>query len=224
VATHAEGFGTPIGRLAGATKPLEAYDDAELAAAGLVVGQRATLRFASGVVVDGRVTALVRHAGQLVRVSFAECRVTLGERLLFDPAWGAFDMAVGETVTSVYAGAADKARFYGHHYQPSATELPHHAPDAAELRLNALYGELRALREASAAPADLGDRVAAVVAALDAEFPTDWLARLEAYELLTTRGAAPALADALRAALDALRADPAMRTLIDNGLALLVVN
>jgi phenylalanine-4-hydroxylase len=224
IATHAEGFGTPIGLLAGAPGPLETYSDAELAAAGLVVGRRATLRFASGVLVEGVVTALVRHSGKLVVVSFTECRVTLGDRVLFDPAWGAFDMAVGATVTSVYAGAADKARFYGHHYQPSATGLPQHAPDVAEQRLQSLYGELRVLREAPQAPADLADRVEAVVRVLDADYPTDWLARLEAYELLTTRQRAPELAASLRATLDALKADPALRELIDNGLALLGVD
>jgi phenylalanine-4-hydroxylase len=142
--------------------------------------------------------------------------------VLFEPAWGTYDMAVGAHVHSVFAGAADKAQFYGHIYAPSDMDLPVHALDEREQRLNALYAEIRALREGATTPEELERRVDRIAAALDAEFPEDWLARLELVELLKTRQAAPALRVRLREQLEALKTDEAHRILIDNGLALLV--
>ena len=50
----------------------------------------------------------MRHDGKLVLITFSNCTVKNGERVLFDPAWGEYDMAVGERITSVFNGAADK--------------------------------------------------------------------------------------------------------------------
>ncbi len=90
---HADGFGAPIGNWKKTT---------------LREGENATLEFESGVAIDGRVERLVRHDGKLLLVTFSNCTVKRGDRVLFDPAWGDYDMAVGERITSVFNGAADK--------------------------------------------------------------------------------------------------------------------
>ncbi|MFN3428740.1 MAG: aromatic amino acid hydroxylase, partial [Candidatus Sericytochromatia bacterium] len=113
VATHLHGFGTPVGRVRGASAPLETLDDGALAGLGLVAGQATTLQFESGVTVTGTVTAVRRDDGRVTLISFTGCTVRLGERVLFEPGWGAFDMGVGESIGSVFAGAADKDRMKG---------------------------------------------------------------------------------------------------------------
>lgn len=220
-ATHAEGFGSPIGRLADADQPLEAMDDATLTTRGIVAGRRASLNFASGVVVTGTVTRVWREKGQVALISFADCTVALGDRRLFEPTWGAYDMAVGERVNSVFAGAADKARFDAHIYRPSDMDLPQHPIGEAEQRLQALYAQVRRLREAPPAPETLEGELSAVVRALDAGYPKDWLLRLEVLELLQANRLAAPLQARLHEALSALKTDAGLAELIENGLSLL---
>ena len=40
--------------------------------------------------------------------SFKDCTVTHKNQTLFKPEWGIYDMAVGEKITSVFSGVADK--------------------------------------------------------------------------------------------------------------------
>jgi len=44
----------------------------------------------------------------LLAITFSNCSAKYGERVLFNPDWGTYDMAVGERITSVFNGAADK--------------------------------------------------------------------------------------------------------------------
>ncbi|MDQ6623593.1 MAG: aromatic amino acid hydroxylase, partial [Verrucomicrobiota bacterium] len=78
---HVDGFGSPIG----AWKETTLHE-----------GEKATLEFNSGVVVSGVVQRLVRQNGQLILITFSNCSAKLGERVLFDPSWGEYDMAVGD--------------------------------------------------------------------------------------------------------------------------------
>ncbi len=105
---HAEGFGSPIGRWRNTTPLPETLTDDQLRSIGIDVGKKATITFDSGIVVSGRVENLLRRNGKLLLISFSNCRVKHGDRVLFDPAWGTFDMAVGERISSVFNGAADK--------------------------------------------------------------------------------------------------------------------
>lgn len=46
--------------------------------------------------------------------TFSDARVTLGDELLFDHSWGEFDWIVGQTITSVFGGPADRRHFQSH--------------------------------------------------------------------------------------------------------------
>ena len=89
---HPDGFGSPIGEWKTTTEIRE--------------GEKICLEFGSGVVVDGKVSGVVNDEGQPLIVTFTNCTVRLGDRILFDPSWGDYDMAVGERITSVFNGAA----------------------------------------------------------------------------------------------------------------------
>jgi phenylalanine-4-hydroxylase len=130
-------------------------------------------------------------------------------------------MAVGERVSSVFAGAADKARFEAHIYRPSDMDLPQHPIGEDEQRLQALYGQVRGLREAPPAPEALEGALTEVVSALESGFPQDWLLRLEVLELLQTQRLNAPLQARLRETLTALKTDAGMHELIENGLSLL---
>ena len=70
---HKDGFGSPIGRWK---------------ETALNEGSSARLEFESGIIVEGKVEKMERRDGQLLLVSFSDCTAKLGDRILFDPAWG----------------------------------------------------------------------------------------------------------------------------------------
>jgi phenylalanine-4-hydroxylase len=41
-------------------------------------------------------------------ITFSNCSAKYRDRVLFDPEWGIYDMAVGERINSVFNGATDK--------------------------------------------------------------------------------------------------------------------
>ncbi len=72
-----------------------------------------SLLFASGIHVKGTVTDIVKNDKKncsYFPLSIAQLLIT--PAFLFDASWGAFDMAVGSQITSVFPGAADAAAFF----------------------------------------------------------------------------------------------------------------
>lgn len=211
---HRDGFGTPLGRLEGESLPLELMGEQDLHRVGIEVDRPARLRFSSGVTVEGRVAMTRRHQGQLLLVSFEECTVRQGERLLFRPEWGSFDMAVGERVTSVFAGAADK----------DAYEQPILVPRERTIKvgldgrqpLAELYGRVRAVRAGELPCQELPHLWQEV----RHHWPEDWLLPSELYELALDRAEYAPLAAELRGHIEGLaQRRPELARLIGNALA-----
>jgi phenylalanine-4-hydroxylase len=75
---------------------------------GIEIGKKTTLIFVSGVAVAGKVDKILRRDDKLILISFTDCTVKYRDRVLFEPSWGTYDMAVGGRVSSVFNGAADK--------------------------------------------------------------------------------------------------------------------
>jgi phenylalanine-4-hydroxylase len=211
---HREGFSTVVGKLKGSDRSLSFYSESELAK--FAVGGVTTLEFASGIRVVGKIKASVRRNSRLVVLSLTDCTATLGTEILFKPEWGTFDLACGESVVSVFGGAADRKAYVaktGGFKQSPMTPKSNLTPENA--RLNALYAEIRALRESRKSdPAALEK----IESALAKEYPNDWLARLELLEL----GPSPELAKRIRARLAEIRKLSSDRDeMIGRGLALL---
>jgi phenylalanine-4-hydroxylase len=57
------------------------------------------------------VRAMRRDRQTLQILTLRPCQITHGDELLYDPAWGDCDVAIGESVTSVFAGPADRHGF-----------------------------------------------------------------------------------------------------------------
>ncbi len=182
---HGSGFSSPLGRWRGASaKPTPDQTDADLKKIGIEKGKNATLVFDSGIQVAGKVLSWTRSEGKLVLITWVDCRVTQGTKTYFEPEWGEFDMAVGETVTAVFGGPADRAT-YGEFDIGSANSKPGRTTPFTEEEhsLFALYSELRRIREKpeSAAAALLAEKVLR-------QFPNEWLLQLELYELGSAHG------------------------------------
>jgi len=109
---HAEGFGSPIGRLRSMERCLSAYTVDELKRHNIEIGQQVILNFLSGVQVTGQLRHILRRDQRNILFSFDNCTVVdIDGNILFDPAWGNYDMAVGDEIVAVYGGSADQTNF-----------------------------------------------------------------------------------------------------------------
>ena len=105
---HPQGYGAPLGCLENglSLSELTPYGLDRLNYDG--PGSALDLTFRSGVKVTGNLDKiLLNEKGKVMLFTFSNCLVTYGEEVLFQPEWGVYDMAIGEQVTSAYAGPAD---------------------------------------------------------------------------------------------------------------------
>ncbi|MCA1029773.1 aromatic amino acid hydroxylase [Bacillus timonensis] len=184
---HHHGFGSPIGKLKDVLTPIEQLGIHELSSIGITVGENVKLEFESGITVSGVTKEIIRHNGNVVVISIDHCTVTLNDQILFQPQWGIYDMAVGERITSVFAGAADSETFFS---DLEETQQPVLEKNDATL-LERLYGEVRKLRESDFHSLEIGKQIPSIVKELDTYYGEDWLLRLEIIELLSSHNILP---------------------------------
>lgn len=174
--THNEGFGSPIGKLAGISTPIELMTAEQLKEVGLVVGHTCELTFESGIQVKGIVTVIIENDEKIQVISIENCLVTYNGEVLFQTEWGTYDMAIGEIIPSVFGGAADGEAYYEE--EEIITEAVVESPLS---HLDTLYLQIRQVREEQQGKSL--EVVQHVVNQLD-QYPNDWLLRLEIVELL----------------------------------------
>ncbi|MGE0614765.1 MAG: aromatic amino acid hydroxylase [Bacteriovoracia bacterium] len=179
---HQHGFGSPVGKVRGLAKSPAELTDADLKQMGFTNGEKGRLEFESGIVVEGRLQNPIQAQGRNLVLPFTDCSVKLGQTLLFDPAWGTYDMACGKKITSVFGGAADRAEYLratGGYQQPPQSQKTNLTPENREL--NGIYREIREFREQRKSQVTL---LESLVGKLAIRYPDDWLSRLEILEIL----------------------------------------
>jgi phenylalanine-4-hydroxylase len=212
--THRKGFGTPIGALKGRLA-LEDCDENQLHALGISENSKTSLKFESGVKVEGTVKSIRLVNSRPVLISFGDCTVTYKDQVLFKPDWGTFDMAVGASITSVFAGAADPYSFFD--MQP-VSEIEEQGARKDETELESLYADIRRIRERKEwNPSEVG-KIAAI---LDEKYPGDWLLRLEILELYQQFEPTSPNVYQIVSVLDQSDWSPAIKQLIQRGLELI---
>jgi len=185
---HKEGFGSPIGK----------WRQTEIAE-----GKKAKLEFDSGITVEGKVEKIL-HAAEVgsarradrtpqrgvptILITFSNCTAKYGDRILFDPDWGTYDMAVGERISSVFNGAADKDAYNQVALVPKERTIKVPS-DAKRKKLENLYAQVRKIRESKTGYERLGE----IWETQQAEHPGDWLLSMEIFEILDTIGQQPEL-------------------------------
>src|SRR5207245_488610 len=163
---HKEGFGSPVGNW----KPTEIKE-----------GKKAKLEFESGITVQGEIDKIIRRDGKMLLITFSNCTAKYGERVLFDPDWGMYDMAVGDRITSVFNGAADKDAYNQVALVPKERTIKVPS-DAKRKKLENLYAQVRKIRESKTGYERLGE----IWETQQAEHPEDWLLSMEIFEILDT--------------------------------------
>ena len=198
---HAEGFGSPIGNW----KPTDLQE-----------GKTARLEFESGITVEGKVEKILRNGAQLQLITFSECTAKLGDRILFDPSWGVYDMAVGERISSVFNGAADKDSYNQVALIPKERTIKVPS-DAKRKKLESLYQQVRDIRERKVGYERLGE----IWETQKAEHAADWLLSMEIFEILDDAGEQNELKQKIVTFLNEKKLiDPEKATLIEWGFRL----
>lgn len=216
--SHADGFGSPIGKLKGINLAIEDMSPKDLKQYNICEGQQVDLSFDGGVRVQGTIITGTRNLqGKIMLIKFKNCLVTLGAEVLFDPSWGIYDMAIGKKVRSVFAGPAD----------PTSVDLAvtinhyesHEGTGSSKyLALVGLYQ--KASDHIKARTLDL-KVISDLRKALDKDHPSDWLLLLTVYEWARESNS-PAIAEELEAALSTKAEQyPMSAHLIHDGLKLL---
>jgi len=177
---HKDGFSSPVGKLTAYTASLEDFRFDELNRAGIIKGHEVRLQFVNGLTVDGTVTEILNRNEKILVITFTGCTVTGSDgKIYFEPAWGNYDMAVGDTISSVYCGSADKEAFEEIPLLPKS-KTRHPAYTVEEKLYQQLFQTVRDCREQH-----MGyDHLAEVWKQLKEQFQSDWLCSLEILEIL----------------------------------------
>jgi phenylalanine-4-hydroxylase len=215
---HKDRFSSPVGKLKGQTMPLENLTLTELKYSGIEENKETSLAFESGIIVTGLVKNILSSNGKTQLITFDNCTVTNDEgKLLFDPSWGVYDMAVGEKIVSVFCGAADKDAFVEIAYK-SKKETHHATYDFNTLELHKLYQQVRDRRQKGGNYGFLGN----VWLQLQKKHHDDWLCALEILEILEHEEVEPQLALEIRTFLEQKAInEPGYKKLISDGFYLI---
>ncbi|HIP26713.1 MAG TPA: aromatic amino acid hydroxylase, partial [Flavobacteriaceae bacterium] len=178
---HADGFGSPIGKLKGINIAIEDMSPTDLEAYGIYEGKQVTLNFKRGITVTGEIITGKRNLqGKIILISFKNCTVKYGDEILFQPEWGIYDMAVGANITSAYSGIAD----------PDSYKLTYEAPkekthkivySSKQIAIHKLYQQVRDMRENNTINITELNAIFDKINSSDKE----WLLALEIYELVS---------------------------------------
>ncbi len=213
-AYHAEGFGSPVGKLKGINLAIEDMSPRDLRAYDIYEGERVTLEFEGGITVSGEIITGTRNIqGKIIIISFKDCTVSHGDTILFQPDWGIYDMAVGKKVVSAFSGPADVNSFDMVTHLPSSQTIK--AKKSAEREeLENLYQNIRDRREGRKTDLSVQD----FFQKLKQNHPNDWLLSVEIAELLHLSNNKQELQEVLAHLDDVKNRRPEIAHLIDGGL------
>ena len=213
---HKVGFGSPVGKLKGINIAIENMSPKDLKRNGIIEGKKVILNFEGGVKVEGEIITGKRDLqGKIILVSFKDCRVTYLEKVLFDPSWGIYEMAVGENIISAFAGPASTESF-SDIYSISDKKTNKIIYSKADQKIHELYKNLRVFRENKTFDSRI---YIALFKEIRKNCPDEWLILLELYEVVCFNDIV--LAKEVHIELVRLKRNKNLKQLICDGLDLI---
>ena len=159
---HKDGFGCPVGKIKSRTPNKIIWE--------------------SGVELTGTLVSETKKDSKVLVQIFKDCTVTFQGKTLFEPAWGEYDLVLGEKVTSVFCGAADKEA-YGEFEDFSAKKIPPKKYTDQQQSIFALYQKVRDLRKNIKSNSNIEKELTQILSGLNKLDKKDWLLKLEILEL-----------------------------------------
>jgi phenylalanine-4-hydroxylase len=215
---HAEGFGAPVGNIKGISKKLEDFTPQDLIENGWVFNSTILLQYENGIQVNGKLIHTIFKENKLILMSFENCKVTDEEgNIYFDPSWGTYDMAIGDSITSVFNGTADKNIFEDQLYV-SPKRTYQHNYNQQDLKYQSIFQQIRNYRTQNGKD----DSLLKIWETVKVEFKEDWLGALEILELADIDPAKLDLANEIRVYLNSqIIKYPKFEKLIKDGLKII---
>lgn len=177
---HKDGFGSPIGKLKNHDTAIESLSMNQLKELGIVSGKKVLLEFESGVVVNGLLNNIWKNRkGVNMIMSFIDCTVTFQDQVLFAPQWGVYDMTIGQSIVSVYSGAADIESFDRDNifqFQETTHKIDY---SPSRIELHKLYEKVYLVRNGELKE----DILVEVFQKIKQEHNGDWLCALDILEI-----------------------------------------
>ena len=106
----------------------------------------------------------------------------MGDKVLFDPSWGTFDLACGSEILSVYGGPSDWSLYRSFmDIELPKKEVPPHIKkiNSNKQELNDLYTEVRDIRESRK---EGNITLNQIYSTLSSKYPNEWLLKIEILE------------------------------------------
>ncbi len=181
---HATGFGSPVGMLRGINLAIEDMSPRDLKAYNIYEGQTVTLEFEGNIKVSGEIITGTRNLqGKILLVTFKNCTVSHGKKIIFKSQSELYNMAIGQEIVSCFNGPADLNSFDLITHKISTTTIK---PTLSEERmsLEAYYDQIRAFREGTNTTISRNK----VFKEVREKHPNDWLLSVELYELAKHNG------------------------------------
>lgn len=174
---HADGYGTPVGMLKNENRKIENMSLKELDKIGIATAKDVKLEFQSGILVKGKIHYIRKNKyGKVILISFENCSVIYQDKFLFKPEWGIYDMGVGDSIVSVFAGVSDKREVDSITYISQTKTIK---PSDSKDEILYYYRKIKKIRTGNFN----ADKLDKLYKKLLIDFPKDWLISIEIYEL-----------------------------------------
>ncbi len=183
---HAHGYSSPIGALKSfpgqcpSTLTTEQWASMNI---DLNKTSKIQLEFMSGAAVQGILKSALQKNGKTLLLTLDQATAKLGDKILFQPDWGTFDLALGLSVPSVFGGPADRKAF-GQVDDFKVTQIPETKYSEFDYQLFGFYQTLRDLRAHKKTPYDLETCLRFAIQ----EAPEEWLIFIEILEFSKAQG------------------------------------
>ena len=142
---HSHGYSTPLRIISKNKKPFHLWNHQNLKKEGLILGKKAHLCFENHIHLEGEVTKFLRKDNRLLIITFKNCLVKKGNKILFHPSWGLFDLITGTGIKSVFSGPADQKSYKAKDdFKPS--KVPHKRYTKRQKQVFKIYKKIERLK------------------------------------------------------------------------------
>jgi len=182
--THHSGFLSPLGKLKGINLAIEDMGPVDLKAYNFYDNKRIKFTYDSGITVEGmNVTGQRNRNGKLMLIQFTDCTVTYQNEVLFTPADGILYLAVGKTIDSASAGAADP---YSFHEDRSETFTLNPSSQYVDTKLMQLYNKVHKVSgDSTLSQKQKHEQYSELKALAEVSYPDEWLLKEVIEDALT---------------------------------------
>jgi phenylalanine-4-hydroxylase len=223
VSRHPSGFSMPLGPIVGSSKKVSELMREDLETINLRKGANCRLDYQSGVKVAGLLKEIVFNESKALYLVWENCRVTLGDEVLYEPTWGEFDMPLCGEAISVYGGPADWSLFGDYDIGKASSAPSRSTPySPEELQIQAMFSKIGSIRK-EPSKEDLSKDLQKLASEILKCAKFEWLLAIELLEVLTWNAieVKDVYADLQKRLLDHSKEDIAAQSMIQIGMELL---